>query len=161
VIELRSVEPDDAPFLSQVYAGTRAEDWALVDWAESEKTAFLAMQFAAQDAYYREHYPGAAFQVILCDGAPVGRLYVHRRPAEIRIMDIALLPEYRGAGIGTFLLRDLLAEGARRGTPVTIHVERFNPALRLYARLGFRPLEDKGVYLLMEWSPGTPEAPIR
>jgi predicted GNAT family acetyltransferase len=69
-------------------------------------------------------------------------------------VDIALVPEFRNAGIGTALLRDLLAEGAAAGKRVSIHVERFNPALRLYARLGFRQVEDKGVYLLLEWTPG-------
>jgi ribosomal protein S18 acetylase RimI-like enzyme len=150
--------PEDASFLEQVYASTRAEELALVDWDQEQKAAFLRMQFAAQDRYYRERYPGAKFDVILKDGALAGRLYVHRRAAEIRIMDIALLPEHRGAGIGTMLLREVMAEGARSGIPVTIHVERFNPALRLYERLGFRPIKDKGVYLLMEWSPGTPSA---
>jgi ribosomal protein S18 acetylase RimI-like enzyme len=112
------------------------------------------MQFAAQHAHYQEHYAGAAFDVILCNGAPAGRLYVARWPAEIRIVDIALLPEFRNAGIGTRLLRDLLAEGAAAGKRVSIHVERFNPALRLYARLGFQvAADDGGVYLRLEWTP--------
>ena len=151
-IALRSVEAGDAEFLYRVYAGTRAEELALVDWDEAQKGAFLRMQFTAQDAYYREHYPGAAFQVILSDGTPIGRLYVHRRPDEIRIMDIALLPAFRGRGVGIRLLGDLQAEAASAGKPLRIHVERFNPALGLYARLGFRLVEDRGVYLFLEWS---------
>jgi ribosomal protein S18 acetylase RimI-like enzyme len=78
-------------------------------------------------------------------------LYVARWEREIRIMDIALLPEDRGAGIGTKLLRELQEEARAAGKSLTIHVERFNPALGLYERLGFQQIEDKGVYLLMEW----------
>jgi ribosomal protein S18 acetylase RimI-like enzyme len=136
-----------------VYASTRAEELAVVPWDDAQKEAFLRSQFEAQDAWYREHYADASFDVILVDGQPAGRLYVLRRDAEIRIVDIALLPEYRGNGIGTTLLRDLLAEADAAGKRVTIHVERFNPALRLYERLGFCIAEDKGVYLFLERPP--------
>ena len=68
-------------------------------------------------------------------------------------MDVALLPAYRGRGVGTQLLEQILAEGRQLNLPVTIHVERFNHALRLYERLGFRVEEDKGVYLFLKWTP--------
>ena len=119
-------------------------------WDDAQKDAFLRMQFDAQDAWWRENYAEASFEVILADGEPAGRLYVHRGPSEIRIVDVALLPEYRGSGIGTRLLEDLLAEGDANAKSVTIHVERMNPALRFYERLGFSLAEDKGVYLLLE-----------
>jgi ribosomal protein S18 acetylase RimI-like enzyme len=92
----------------------------------------------------------AAFDVILVDGQPAGRLYVSREDDEIRIVDIALLPEYCNRGIGTTLLKGLQSEAAAAGKPLRIHVERFNPALRLYERLGFRQIDDRGVYLFME-----------
>ena len=111
------------------------------------------MQFDAQDAWWREHYAQASFDVILVDGEPAGRLYVLRGESEIRIVDIALLPEQRGNGVGSSLLRDLLAEADAAGKSVTIHVERMNPALRLYERLGFALAEDKGVYLFLERPP--------
>lgn len=152
-VTLRPVAPGDEAFLRRVYGSTRAEELALTDWDDARKEAFVAMQFAAQGRYYAEHYAGANFQVILADGEPAGRLYVARLPDTLRIVDIALLPEHRNRGIGTALLRDLLATGARDGLPVSIHVERFNPALRLYHRLGFRAVADRGVYLLLEWRP--------
>ena len=151
-IALRPITPEDKDFLYRVYASTRTAELAQVDWDEARKSAFLHMQFDAQHLYYTENYAHAQFQIVLLDGAPIGRLYVDRRAAGIRIVDIALLPEHCGQGIGSHLLREILAEGQARGVPVTIHVERFNPALRLYERLGFRPVEDKGVYLLMEWT---------
>ena len=91
--------------------------------------------------------------MILVDGEPAGRFYVHRGEREIRIVDVALLPEHRGNGVGTSLIRDLLAEADASGKSVTIHVERLNPALRLYERLGFAVAEDKGVYLFLERPP--------
>jgi ribosomal protein S18 acetylase RimI-like enzyme len=133
-----------------VYASTRAEELAVVPWDDAQKDAFLRQQFDAQDAWWRENYAEATFDVILVEGEPAGRLYVHRGPSEIRIVDIALLPEHRGNGVGTRLLDDLLAEGDEGAKSVTIHVERMNPALRLYERLGFTLAEDKGVYLFLE-----------
>jgi ribosomal protein S18 acetylase RimI-like enzyme len=126
-----------------------------VPWDDAQKDAFLRMQFDAQDAWWRENYADASFEVILVEGEPAGRLYVHRGESEIRIVDIALLPEHRGGGIGTSLLEDLLAEADAAGKSVTIHVERLNPALRLYERLGFALAEDKGVYLFLERPPRT------
>ena len=151
-VALRPVEPGDVAFLYRVYASTREEELAKTGWDETQKAAFLRMQFDAQSSYYEEHYRGAEFSVILSD-LPAGRLYVARWKEEIRIVDIALLPEYRRMGIGTLLLRDLISESEESGKPLSIHVERFNPALRLYERLGFRAVEDKGVYLLMERPP--------
>ncbi len=148
---LRPITPEDDSFLAAVYASTRAEELAVTGWSDEEKAVFCRRQFDAQSAHYREHYLGASFQVIEGDGRPIGRLYVARWEKEIRIVDIALLPEFRGAGIGTRLLHDLQDEARAAGKSLTIHVERFNPALRLYERLGFKQIEDKGVYLLLRW----------
>jgi ribosomal protein S18 acetylase RimI-like enzyme len=150
---LRPAEATDRDLLFRIYASTREEELALADWDESQKLAFLTQQFTAQDTHYRAHYPGAVFNLILLDGDPVGRLYVHRRPDEIRVMDIALLPPHRNRGIATALLHDLQTEASVSARSLTVHVEQFNPALRLYTRLGFRPIAEHGVYLLMEWRP--------
>jgi GNAT superfamily N-acetyltransferase len=152
-IALRPIGADDMAFLYRVYTGTRAEELAVTDWSDIQKEAFLISQFEAQHHYYQEHYVGAAFQIILLDRQPIGRLYLARWPEELRIVDIALLTAYRSQGIGTTILGAILSEGQRLSLPVRIHVERFNPAMRLYTRLGFRQIADKGVYYLMERSP--------
>ena len=152
-VSFRPIRPDDEAFLYEVYASTRTEELALVDWDDTQKAAFLHMQFAAQHQFYQEHYTQTDFLIILRDTVPVGRLYIARWQDEILIVDITLLPPYRHAGIGSAILRDLLAEATAAHKPVRIHVEKFNPALRLYERLGFVPMADKGVYLFMEWSP--------
>jgi GNAT superfamily N-acetyltransferase len=152
-LALRPITTADRELLYRIYASTRSEELAVTDWDDSQKAAFLQMQFAAQHRYYMENYRNARFQVIEWDRAPVGRLYVVRWSDEMRIIDIALLPEYRGRGLGTQLLLDIQTAARQAGLPVTIHVERFNPALSLYARLGFHVAEDKGVYLLLKWTP--------
>lgn len=149
---------EDHEFLYRVYASTRQEELATVPWTAEQKEVFLRSQFSLQHQHYQKYYADAAFDVILCAGEPAGRLYVFRSPGEIRIVDIALLPEHRGAGIGGRLLQDLLTEAAASGKRVSIHVERFNPAMRLYERLGFTKQEEVGVYFRMEWSAGQKNA---
>lgn len=151
MISLRPITPEDDSFLAGLYASTRADELAVTGWSHEEKAVFCRRQFDAQTAHYVENYPGASLQVIERAGEPIGRLYVARWEREIRIMDVALLPEHRGSGIGSKLLGELQEEARAAGKSLTIHVERFNPALRLYERLGFTMREDKGVYLLMEW----------
>lgn len=146
---LRPVVPGDAPFLLEVYTGTRLQELEVTGWSDVAKHEFCRMQFEAQDAHYRKHYPAADFLVIEADGRAIGRLYVARWDKEIRIVDIAILPDHRGHGVGTRLLNDLCRESERVGKPLTIHVEKFNPARRLYERLGFEVIEDKGVYDLL------------
>ena len=150
---LRSITPEDHDFLRRVYATTRADEMAAVPWTEQEKDDFLRFQFDAQHKYYMEYFPRAAFDLILLDGEPIGRLYIDRRADEIRLIDIALLPEYRGKSLGGSIMNDILAEGAEVGKLVRIHVESNNPAMRLYLRLGFEKIEEQGVYHLMEWAP--------
>lgn len=149
-IELRPETEEDIPFLRQVYAGTREEEMALVPWTPEQKQAFLEMQFRAQYSDYHGRHPDASFDIIVSDGVPAGRLCVHRRADEIRVIDIALLPGHRNQGIGSHLWAELIRESHACGKPLTIHVERNNRALSLYQRLGFRPAGGTGIHLLMQ-----------
>lgn len=150
---LRPAEPDDAGLLYRIYASTREDELAVVPWDAATKEAFLRMQFRAQDTYYRATYPDASYDLIVSGDDVLGRLYLHRGDEAWRVLDIALLPEHRGTGIGTRLLGEILAEAAAAGKPVQIHVEHLNPARHLYDRLGFRQIDDQGIYLLLEWEP--------
>ena len=159
-ITFRPISDNDMDFLYRVYASTREEELSLLDWDEAQKEAFLQLQFQAQHKHYQEYFPDASFDIIIWKNRPVGRLYIHRRPDEIRLVDIALLPQYRRRGLGSQLLKKILAEGEAAGLPVRIHVEQNNPALILYTQLGFRHIEDQGVYYLMEWEPSTINNPV-
>jgi ribosomal protein S18 acetylase RimI-like enzyme len=154
-IELRPARDDDADFLRAVYGSTREEELAPTGWTREQKESFIAQQFHAQDTYYKQHYEPATYDVVLVDGVSAGRLYVARWEGEIRIMDVALLPAFRGRGVGERLLRALLDEGDAAGKPVSIHVEQSNPAMSLYRRLGFEPVEERGVYVLMRRPPAS------
>jgi ribosomal protein S18 acetylase RimI-like enzyme len=155
---LRAASAADRAFLSDVYASTRADELALTGWDAATRQAFVEHQFNAQDAHYRRHYDAASFDVIVIDGAPAGRLYVNRGPRDIRIVDITLLPGFRGRGAGTTLIAGLLEEARSTGRSVSIHVELDNPARSLYGRLGFTAVEEHGVHLLMEWTPPADQA---
>ncbi len=152
-VALRPLTAADEPFALSVYAATRAEELAPVPWSDEQKAAFVAMQFAAQSAHYAQHYTGMSSDVILVDGEPAGRLLVARWREEIRIVDIAVLPAFRGRGAGSDLLAELMDEATEMAKRLSIHVERENRALGLYERLGFRRVGETGVYLRMEWDP--------
>ena len=153
-LSFRPMTDADLPFLFRVYASTRAEELAPVPWTDAQKTVFLTQQFNAQHTDYRRNFADAERLVIVRGGEGIGRLYLTRHDREHSIIDIALLPEHRSRGLGAAILRDLQDEAAAAGKPLAIHVEKFNPALRLYRRLGFQTVEDKGVYDLMRWSAG-------
>jgi len=148
-IQLRPICDDDAEILYRCYASTRTDELQVTGWPEEQKEAFLRQQFHAQSVHYAKYYNGSRFHVILAAGSPAGRLYIDVWPREIRIVDITLLPEFRGRGIGSFLIEQLIAESEASGKPLSIHVERQNPAMGWYLRLGFQPIGEVGVYDLM------------
>jgi ribosomal protein S18 acetylase RimI-like enzyme len=150
-ITFRRCGDADLSFLRHLYGTTRDEELRVVPWTDEQKRQFLDMQFTAQKAHYEQYYPDCEFLVIELDRTPVGRLYIDRGD-DIRITDIALLPELRGRGIGRMLMEEILEEGRVTGKRVTIHVEHDNPARRLYDRLGFRHVDTNGVYHLLEWA---------
>jgi ribosomal protein S18 acetylase RimI-like enzyme len=148
---LRPVTPEDEPFLFYLYAGTRSAEMALLDWTEEQKKIFLRMQFEAQQRFYRDQFRAARFDAVEMDGKPAGRLYVDRTPEELRIIDISLLPECQGRGIGKALIHQVLAEASDANLPVRIHVLKGNPARKLYGQLGFVTTGETEIYDLMEW----------
>lgn len=153
-VRLRVAVPDDHEFLVAVYAASRARELDQVAWPPGQRDAFVRMQYDAQDRHYRAAHPRGRFDVVEVEGRPAGRLYVDVRPDDVRIVDIALLPEHRGRGIGSALIAQVLAEAAEQGRTASIHVEVHNPAGALYERLGFRAAGERGVHRLLVWSAG-------
>ena len=154
-IGLRPRAASDDAFLRALYTCIRMPELAQVDWTHEAKQAFLSTQFDAQTKHYDEPYHAADFAIVERDGEAIGRLYVYdQAPDDVRIVDIALVPEACGQGIGGKLLSDVIAAANAAGKSVSIHVEQFNPALRLYRRLGFEQVGEFGVYYLMRRPPG-------
>lgn len=149
---LRPATSEDEPFLLRLFATTRSDELALMNWDENQKEAFTAMQFKAQSRQYVMSYPHADNSVILLNEAPIGRLLVDRGEREFTLVDVSLLPTFRGAGIGTYLIKDLLLEAAAAAKPVKLSVWHSNPAKNLYERLGFSAASN-GVYCEMCWNP--------
>lgn len=139
--------------MRRLYESTREEEMKHFPFDELQKKEFLDQQFGAQYQHYQLHYPTCERNIIERDGQPIGRLWIDEWRDQIRLVDIALMPEWRGSGLGSTLVLEVLDRGAKAGKPVTIHVEGFNPALRMYQRMGFEHVDTNGVYYLMNWTP--------
>ncbi len=152
-IALRPAVTADRDFLFRLYASTREEELALVLWPPGMKETFLRQQFDARARDYELRPHAGEHVIVLRDGQPVGQLWVDRSHGELRVLDVALMPEHRGAGLGTSLLTELLNEARENRIPVRLHVLADNPARRLYERLGFSAVGPNGVYQEMECRP--------
>jgi ribosomal protein S18 acetylase RimI-like enzyme len=148
-IGLRASTAADSIFLASVFSSTRVDEFVAAGLPAETIAALMAQQFELQNTYYRRHYVRAHFDIVTQAGAELGRLYHDWSPRELRIIDIALLPQYRGRGIGTTIMRDLLAEADRHGLAVSLYVEQKNPVRALYRRLGFVKAGENGIYELM------------
>jgi GNAT superfamily N-acetyltransferase len=152
-IAYRPMTDEDLPFVARLYASTRAQEVAATGWPPETQSAFLDQQHRAQHRHYRHAFPGAEWLIVEQGPDAIGRLYLDETDAALLLIDISLVPEQRAKGVGGAVLADLIALAAARGKAISLHVEKFNPAQRLYRRLGFAPVEDQGVYDRMEWRP--------
>ena len=150
-LSLREATPEDEPFLLEVYASTRLEELDGFGWSDDQKQAFIKMQFLAR----QRTYPRVDDRIILFEGRPVGRMLVDRNDESILLRDIALLTEFRNAGLGSRLIKDLMKEATDAGKPIQLHVVTSSPAVRFYERLGFSRSGGDNAYLEMKWLPAT------
>lgn len=146
----RPIADQDREFLKSLFESTRKKELNSVHWSREQRALFVEQQFHAQHTHYMNSYTNATFDIIELEDKPIGRLYVDRSSEDIRIIDISLMPRYRNRGIGSTYLKELFDESRESGLPVTIHVEKNNPARSLYERMGFEIKEDRGVYLFLE-----------
>jgi ribosomal protein S18 acetylase RimI-like enzyme len=152
-VRFRPARDADLPFLAHLYASTRWQEVAQTGWPDEVQARFLAQQFELQHRHYSEHYPGMERLVIERHGVTIGRIYVDETPGMLHLIDIALLPEFRGAGIGSAILADLLSQALHGKRKVGLYVEKDNRVYSLYDRLGFAKSRDEGVYDYLEWAP--------
>jgi ribosomal protein S18 acetylase RimI-like enzyme len=148
---LRLQRDEDRAFLERLYISVRGPEVETLGWPEQARRAFLTDQFRLQHTHYQTHYHDAEFLIVEKAGAPAGRLCIFRGPRDHRVVDIALLPEIRGGGVGGALLEAVQEEAESLNKTVSVHVEMFNPAQHLYRRLGFQVIGENGPYWLMQW----------
>src|SRR5580693_3381244 len=135
---VREATAKDDAFLLRLYVSTRAEEVAQWGWTPAQQQNFLKMQFQAQRQSYLHQYPDAE-RLIIEDESAIGAVIIAKSAAEIRLVDLAFLPKYRGKGLGTEILKALLGEAKAAGRPLRLSVLRTNRAANLYGRLGFAP----------------------
>src|SRR5262249_35103290 len=152
-LTLRPIAAADERFLYELYASTREDELGQLGWSAQQRDAFLALQFRAQQASFHDHWRDADLSLVIAGGRPIGRLYVARAADAIHLIDIAILPASRNAGVGTNLVAGLLEEAKRAGKPLRLHVLASSRARRLYDRLGFVETGEVGLYRRMEWTP--------
>lgn len=152
-ISVRPVTPEDASFLLMLYKSSRGDDLRGLGWEEERVSEFLDMQYEAQQRFHANEYRRPVDQIVVSNGQPIGRLMFEPREHEIRCVDIALVPEHRGAGVGTFLLRELQTEAKRQKKPLRLQVIRFSRALPMFDRLGFQRISETGTHFQLEWTP--------
>lgn len=152
-LTLRPATEADLEFLLGVYADSRSIELSLIPWPEEQKRAFIVHQYTAQTSHYREYYPKAIHNIVLCNDEPVGRSYVDRREGTIAILDLNVADKFRRKGIGTKLISDLIAEATKTDAIVTVSTEPFNPSQGLFQKLGFAITKSDESRVNLEWRP--------
>lgn len=150
-ISYRPMGAADEAFAAALYASTRAAEMAATGWPEATRAAFLAQQHRAQHLHYRAVHPDGEWLIVAQGARDIGRLYLGGGGEELRLIEIALLPEHRGAGIGSAIIADVQAQARSEGRYVSLHVEPGNPARGLYERLGFVVVTSDMTTVRMEW----------
>jgi RimJ/RimL family protein N-acetyltransferase len=153
-VKLRAVQPDDEEFLISVYASSREQELAMVPWTDEQRYVFAKFQFQAQLNYYQTEFPNSEHSIILSEGEPVGRLFIDRREAQIRILDITILTRHRGKGIGTPIIRHVMDLAGAAGKSVGINLDLFSTSQQTFERLGFKPTEKTDSHTLYVWQSG-------
>ena len=154
VLTQRDATPSDRAFLLALYASTRADEFAQLGWPPEMERAFMQLQFEAQRGDYERRHPGARCCVVELRGCPVGRLWTARDGDRVVVLDISIVADLRGQGIGTECLRGVQRQAATAGLAVDLQVVVGNPAQRLYERLGFRAVGASEVRQAMTWRLG-------
>jgi ribosomal protein S18 acetylase RimI-like enzyme len=152
-ITKRSASPEDEDFLAAVYASTRREEVAAWGWPREQGESFIKMQYDARRRSYQAAFEDAEWSILLAGDIRAGSMIVRRSTSEIRLVDIALLAEYRNRGFGSTLIAELIEESQQRNVPLRLSVLQGNRAIHLYRRLGFVGYQGDGMYMEMELHP--------
>jgi ribosomal protein S18 acetylase RimI-like enzyme len=152
-LRLRPERCSDRDFRYALFCDSRLPEWEPVRLQPALFEQLMQQQFHAQTVSYLSFFPKARFDIIELGAEPIGRIVVDRSGTMVHIVDQAIVPRQRNQGIGTAIMHSLMAEAGAAGLPVRLKVASTNdPSIRLYARLGFVPIQDIPAYIEMEWT---------
>src|SRR5262245_37047460 len=152
VLRLRPERQQDEDFRYRLFCDSRTPEWDRIRANPALFEQLMQHQFRAQNAGYRSQFPDARFDIIELADEPIGRIVIDRPGNEIHLVDQAIVPEQRNRGIGTAIMRYLLAEAEDARLPVRLFVSSDNdPSLRLYLRLGFVRIQSVPAYIELQW----------
>jgi ribosomal protein S18 acetylase RimI-like enzyme len=153
LLRLRPERSEDRDFRFRLFCDSRLPEWYQVALDPAVREQLMQHQFRAQTVSYEQWFPKARFDIVELGGERIGRIVVNRPGDRLHIVDQAIVPSLRNCGLGTAIMRALMDEAAAAGLPVRLKVSDANdPSLRLYLRLGFRPLVSIPAYIEMEWT---------
>jgi RimJ/RimL family protein N-acetyltransferase len=153
ILRLRSERPEDRTFRFRLFCDSRPPEWYQVTLEPSVREQVMRMQFEAQTKTYAARFPKARFDIVELEGEPVGRIVVNRPGVMVHVVDHAIVPGLRNRGLGTSIMQALMDEAAEARVPVRLKVADANdPSLKLYLRLGFKPIETAPFYIELEWT---------
>lgn len=149
--ELRAIKKEDETFLFEVYVSTRRQEVESWGWSPQQIHTFLSMQWQTQQHSYRQQFPNANHYLILYENDYAGRCIIEDLPRHLHLIDLSILPGFQGKRIGTFIIELLQQKASKKEKPLMLQVFHENSAMLLYEKLGFRVVEDHGLYVRMQW----------
>lgn len=151
MFNLVQAAPTDDEFLYALYAETRRDELNALGWDDTQRNAFLRMQFDAQRRSYRMQYARFEQSIVYRGSETIGQISKAFMEDAIVLVDISIVSIYRCQGIGGKLINELQEAAKRQGKKVLLHVLQASPAARLYHRLGFQVTAERFPYMAMEW----------
>ena len=152
ILTLRPSRADDQEFLYRLFCSVHSEKLNLALLSVEERNRLIGLMYQGFAGHYSTIGPAADDRIVLLNNECIGRMILLQTREEIRLADLAILPQYRQRGIGTALIGQLQTESLMSNRPVRLHVARFDRASRLYQRLGFYKIDVEGPYLHLEWT---------
>ncbi|GAA0381834.1 GNAT family N-acetyltransferase [Bacillus horti] len=151
MLELQELIQEDESTLFQLYVASRKGEFANLGWSECEIENLLQVQYTAQQNSYQQLFPQAKMDMVKHKNIPIGRMITNTTQHALHLVDIFIIPEYRGKEFGTALLRILQDRASKRALPIQLQVLMGNPAQRLYERCGFYVTAEQAPSLTMQW----------
>jgi ribosomal protein S18 acetylase RimI-like enzyme len=152
-IKLIHATENDSEFFMELFSEIKGSELLLHSWPPTIREQLLSMQYRGFMKSIQEEYPNHEDFLILFQSKMAGRLQIEKNDSFFRIINISLMPDFRGKGIGSYILKNILKEANLRQIPVELDVDVSNPAFFVYQNLGFNIIYCDEVKILMKYFP--------